>query len=344
MGIFTRTTRLLTRWQLIAASLAAIGAAAGALLFVYIFPGAPRIGVIDIPFSVINDDSAYIINQYLDYARRDRNIKAVVIRLSSPGGGAAASELLYLETRKLRNQKPVVIVMNGMVASGGYMMALGASHTYTQPSSLIGNVGVVSLSGPLISPPPAEEIAFSGIHKLDGGPRRQWTAMTEQIKNAFAQMVITERGPRLRLSPQELTQGRLYSGMDAVRLGLADNIGGDADAFRKASELAGLSSSRYRTVNINLETLKRQYEELAPLLTSADHVAASVAAIYAPENPDQPPAPTPGAANNPAGANAALRRLMLYGALGAPQPNPLPGFPAEIGAPNFYYIYTGNGR
>ena len=343
MRIFTPVTRLLTRWQFIAASLAAIGAAAGALLFVYIFPGAPKIGVIDIPFSVISDDSAYIINQYLDYARRDRQIKAVVIRLSSPGGGAAASELLYLETRKLRDQKPVVIVMNGMVASGGYMMALGASHTYTQPASLIGNIGVVSLAAPLIPPPVSEEIVFSGPHKLDGGPSRQWTAMTEQIKESFAQMVITERGSRLRLSPQELAQGRLYSGIDAVRLGLADSIGGDTDAFRKASELAGLSS-RYRTVNVNLETLKRQYEELAPLLTSANHAAASAAALYAPENPGEPHAAPPPAANNPAETNAALRRLMLYGTLGAPQPDPLPNFPAGIGAPNFYYLYVGNGR
>lgn len=336
MGLFTRTIRLLTRWQFIAASLAALGAAAGALIFVYIFPGTPRIGVIDIPFSVISDDSAYIINQYLDHARRDRRIKAVVIRLSSPGGGAAASELLYLETRKLRNEKPVVIVMNGMVASGGYMIAMGASHTYTQPASLIGNIGVVSFAAPLIPPPPGEQIAFSGPHKLNGGAPRQWDAMLEQITASFAQMVITERGPRLRLSPQELTQGRLYSGIDAVRLGLADSIGGDTDAFRKAAELAGISP-RYRTININLETLKRQQEELATLITANGDAPASAAARYAPDlaDPDADP---------DAASSAALRRLMLYGALGAPQPDPLPGFPAKIGAPNIYYLYLGNGR
>ena len=102
------------------------------MVFVYAFPGKPKIGVIDVPFTVISDDSAYVIGEYLDYAGREDSIKAVVIRLTSPGGGAAASERLYLETRKLREEKPVVLVMNGLVASGGFMMAMG--HHIPTPS------------------------------------------------------------------------------------------------------------------------------------------------------------------------------------------------------------------
>ena len=337
MGIFSRPKRILTSWQFIAAALAGLGLAAGALIFVYVYPGAPRIGVITIPAAtVLSADTAYVIGQYLDYARRDGDIKAVVIRLSSPGGGASASELLYLETRKLRDAKPVVAVLNGLVASGGYMMAMGASHTYTQPSSLVGNVGVVSLAGPLITPPPGEEIALSGPHKLDGGSRREWAAMGEQVKESFAQTVVTERGNRLRIAKDELAEGRIYSGMDAVRLGLADGIGGDTDAFRKAAALAGLSG-RYRIVDVNLEVLKRNFAAIAPLLTETGAAGQP--------NPAGPAAAAP---SIPADAPPSLRRLLRYGELGAADPDPLPGFPMEldatIGAPTFYYLYVGNER
>ena len=343
MGAISGLKQVLTSWQCIAAALAGLGLAAGALIFVCVFPGPPRIGVITIPTTVLSADSAFIINQYLDYARRDDAIKAVVLRLSSPGGGASASELLYLETRRLRDEKPVVAVLNGLVASGGYMMAMGASHAYTQPAALVGNVGVVSRAGPLIAPPPGEEIDFSGPHKLDGASAREWAATSEQIKDAFAQLVITERGGRLRISPDELTEGRIYSGIDAVRLGLADGIGGDTDAFRKAAELAGLSD-RYRIVDVNLEVLKRRYAELAPLL---DNAAAAQSAAGNP-GPRQPDAIAADPIINPVSDHLAFRRLLMYGDLSAADPDPLPGFPLEIdatiGAPTFYYLYVGNAR
>ena len=124
------------------------------MIFIYAFPGKPKIGVIDIPFTVLTEDSAYVIGEYINYARRDDSINAVVIKLTTPGGGAAASEHLYIETSKLRQEKPVVLVMNGLVASAGYMMAMGASHSYTKTSSLVGNVRVVASVGPLIPPLP----------------------------------------------------------------------------------------------------------------------------------------------------------------------------------------------
>ena len=125
-----------------------LGIAAGVLTFVFLTPGKPQIGIIEVPYTVINDRSAFAIGQYIDYARRDDSIKAVVIKLSTPGGGASASERLYNETRRLREEKPVVLVMGNLVASGGYMMSMGASYTYAQTSSLVGNVGVIFLYGP----------------------------------------------------------------------------------------------------------------------------------------------------------------------------------------------------
>ncbi len=349
MGILSALKKLLTSWYVIAPAMAGLGVAAGLLIFLYAVPGTPKIGVIDVPFTVITEESAYIISQYLNHARRDDSIKAVVIRLSSPGGGAASSERLYVETRQLRQEKPVVLVINGMAASGGYMMAMGATHTYTQTSSLVGNVGVITFSGPLIPPLPGEELVISGPHKLDGSTRREWIGTVETLTAAFAQIVITERGNKLRISEDELTKGRIYSGLDAVRLGLADEIGGDSHAFQKAAELAGIS--RYSLVDVNLEVLREIIQNLNDILPSSDAQAAAAAlsqsppaaqhsSVYNGENPANQT--LTGESGGSLTRLQALRGLMLYGRLGAAPENPLPDFPMDINRPNLYYLYVGN--
>ena len=181
MRILAALGRVLTSWYVLAPVAAGMGIAAGALIFVYVSPGQPKIGVINVPYAVITDESAYGISEYLDYARRDDSIKAVVIKLSTPGGAASASERLYVETRNLRKEKPVVVVMGGLVASGGYMMSVGASYSYAQTSSLVGNVGVISVAGPLIPELPDETVVFSSPHKLDGGTRREWVGTVDML-------------------------------------------------------------------------------------------------------------------------------------------------------------------
>ena len=244
----------MSSWYFVAPAAVVVGLAIGALIFVYSFPGKPAIGVIDLPFFVITDDSAFIVSEYLNYARRNDSIKGVVIKMSTPGGGAASSERLYLETRRLQEEKPVVLVMNGMVASGGYMMAMGANHTYAQSASLVGNVGVIALAGSLIPRTPPEVIVTTGPYKLSGASRKDWIGLVDDLRESFAQMVIRERGDRLRISKAELTEGKLYAGVDAVRMGLADELGGDTDAIRKAAELAGVSN--YGLVDVNAEVLR----------------------------------------------------------------------------------------
>ena len=251
---------MLTGWYVLAPVAVGMGVAAGALFFVYVSPGKPNVGVISLPYAVITEGSANGISEYIEYARRDDSVKAVVIKLNTPGGGASASERLYIETRNLRQEKPVVIVMGDLVASGGYMMSMGASYTYAQTSSLVGNVGVISGSGPLIPDLPDETTVFSSPRKLDGGTRREWIGIVDLLKESFAQMVVAERGDKLRISREELIEGRLYAGMVAVRLGLADEIGGDSDAIRKAAELAGISN--YGFVDVNFEVMRERLQKL----------------------------------------------------------------------------------
>ena len=328
---------------MIAPVMVALGIAAGALAFVYLTPGKPSIGVIEVPYTVINDRSAYAIGQYLDYARRDDSIKAVVINLSSPGGGAAASERLYNETRRLREEKPVVLVMGNLVASGGYMMSMGASYTYAQTASLVGNVGVIYTGAPPVIPElPGEDLVFSSPRKLDGGTRREWIGAVDILKEAFVQTVVSERGDRLRISGDELGEARLYPGLVAVRLGLADELGSYSDAVRKAADLAGISS--YDFVDVNLEVLREFTEALDFVLPDDDEDGSVISALSilsgVPGNRgDQLSGGEPDGALE---GLRTLRNLMLDQGLGAEEEDPLPGFPIDIHRPDFYYLYVGN--
>ena len=139
-------------WYVSTILLAVVGLVLGSAVFFYAYPGKPKIGVINIPFTVINDRSAFEIGAMLDFVRDDSSIKGVVISLTSPGGSAAPSEHLYFEMVKLRAKKPVVLVMDELVASGGLMMSMGANYTLAKPASFVGSVGVILSPLPPIVP------------------------------------------------------------------------------------------------------------------------------------------------------------------------------------------------
>ena len=320
--------------------LVVLGIAIGALAFLYVWPGKPKIGIIDIPFTIITDDSAYVIGEFLDYARRAPNIKAVVIRLNSPGGGAAASEQLYLQTRKLREKKPVVVVMNDIVASGGYMMGMGASHIYAKPSSFVGNVGVILFFPGLFIPnPPPEQIMPTGPSKLNGGGRRYFVGVTDQLKQGFAHIVLSERGSRLKMSTDELLEGKIYSGIESARTGLVDEVGGDADAYDKAAEMAGISN--YGVVDVNAEVFRAFNQRFKRIIEPLQDGASE----------DTVPPVMAGwlrQAQDPAAGEFGatpridmMRRYLMPSGMGAEQERALPGFPLKVNGPNIYYLYVG---
>lgn len=120
-----------------------VGLVLGSSVFFYAYPGKPKIGVMHIPFTVINDRSVLEIRAMLEYVREEGSIKGVVVSLDSPGGAAAPSEELFFEMLRLKDKKPVVLVMDDLVASGGFMMAMGANYTLAKPSSFVGGVGVI---------------------------------------------------------------------------------------------------------------------------------------------------------------------------------------------------------
>ena len=370
MGKLRALGRILVSWYIAGPVLAIVGLAVGYAVFFNIFPGKPKIGVIEIPYTGLSEDSAAIITAYLQYCRRDPDIKAVVIKLASPGGGASPSEQLYIETRRLREEKPVVIAMNGIVASGGYMMSLGANYTFSKTSTLVGNIGVVAGTGSVLAPRFPETVASTGPYKLVGSSRRDWITTIDRLNQAFIEMTVRERGDRLKLSRTELADGRLYAGMDAVRLGLADEIGSDTQAYEKAADLAGIAN--YELVNVNVEVNRLFVQELRRIysasgdgetpLTEAD---ARLMNIFtnrqSPQRQssdgllgefDDAPQVSDSATSdggpvygdsiygNPVDLDA-LKRPLEQGVLGIPPEEAFPDFPVEINQPQFYYLYVG---
>ena len=283
--------------------------------------GRASVGVISIPPFIITENSTRIVMRHLDYARRDDSIQAVVISLSSPGGGAAASEKMYLEVRRLREEKPVVVVMNGIAASGGYMMAMAGNHVYAQPSSLVGNIGVIVGGIGVLPFPPSERTIGTGPYKLTGADRQHWFDMLNRLRTAFVGLVVEERGDRLRLSPEQVGDARLYVGVEAVEYGLADAIGSDAEAIVKAAELAGLSD--YDVIDVNQLVLREQLRFLRSEL---------------PPGPDGE-APTLWTGEGWGNAHGLPLSLLTESAPGETPP----GFPAGGERPTFYYYYPGEG-
>ena len=323
--------RALTSWYVAGPAAVILGLAIGLVVFFFVAPGKPAVGVINIPFTVIDEGSAFVIGRHLDYALQDDSIKGVVISLSSPGGGASSSERLYIHTRRLRDEKPVVIVMNGLVASGGFMMSMGGNYILAQPSSLVGNVGVVGISGGTLPPILPEIITTTGPHKLTGGSRQHWVELIDNLKERFAEMVIHERGDRIRMTKEQLLEGSIYAGGEAVTLGLVDGIGVTGDGVEKAAELAGIG--RYKVVDVNAAVFEK-YGWRAQLTHAPQGEAAADNAADSAESKS----------NRDAAASEDGYGQPLMGALDQEQVNPLSNFPIEVGQPNIYYLYAGYGH
>lgn len=187
----------------------------------------------------------------LDRARQDPAVAAVVLEIRSPGGIATSSENIFYSMLRLRAEKPLVVVIDGMAASGGYYMAAAANRIYAPASAYVGNIGTRGPrpQDPYLSP---EELS-TGPYKLAGGSRFDQIYQLDLIKEGFVNNVIAQRlnspvNP-LKLDKSTIEEGRLYLGSEAVAVGLIDLEGARSDGILGAAELAGLR--RYRVVQLD---------------------------------------------------------------------------------------------
>lgn len=230
---------------------------AGIIISVALIP-VPKIGIIRLEGEIYDTMADYIVAQ-LEYARNDPGISAVVLKVNSPGGGVTPSESMYFSLLSFRDQKPLVVSVDTLAASGGYYAASAGQTIFAKPSSSVGNVGVVSFM------PPAsfvdEEMVSTGPLKLFGSSRANYTREMELLKQGFLRAISSQRGDRLKVDEQTLSRGEMFVGMSALELGLIDRLGTLTDAVGEAAKLAHVA--HYQAVD--LEVLVRGAEMPTPM-------------------------------------------------------------------------------
>ncbi|MCR5819332.1 MAG: signal peptide peptidase SppA [Bacteroidaceae bacterium] len=201
----------------------------------------------------------------LQKLRKDDDVKAVVLRVNSPGGSAFASEQIWREIQLLKAEKPVVVSMGGMAASGGYYISCGADKIVAEPTTLTGSIGIFGLI------PEASELLEDkvGLHfdvvktnrladmggaAVMGLPSRAFNAdecaliqnYIERGYDTFISRVSAGRGIS-KDSVNVIGQGRVWTGEQAIGLGLVDQLGTLEDAVAEAAKLAKLEDDKYST-------------------------------------------------------------------------------------------------
>lgn len=211
--------------------------------------GGAKIGIVEIKGTIFNSEP--IVKQ-LETFRKDSSIKAVVVRIESPGGGIAASQEIYEHVRRVRDSgKPVIASMGSVAASGGYYVALGADSIMANPGTTTGSIGVIAEFpnvDKLMDKLGIEmTVVKSGRFKDTGSPFRQPTEQEIQylqqwIDDGYAQFieVVAKERNLPENQVRELADGRIYSGRQALALGLIDTLGTYRDAVALAAKAAGV--------------------------------------------------------------------------------------------------------
>jgi protease-4 len=188
-------------------------------------------------------------NSLLEQAAANPAIKSVVLRVNSPGGSVVASDEIYHAL--LDFEKPIVIWMGDMAASGGYYISCGGDYVFAHPDTLTGSIGVISQF--INAEELMDEIGVEVV-VITSGPRKDmgslfremteeeqelWGEVIDEIYEGFVKLVADARDLPLE-EVRELADGRVYTGRQALELGLVDELGTPDDAIAKAAELGGI--------------------------------------------------------------------------------------------------------
>lgn len=187
-------------------------------------------------------------------AAEDSSVKAIVLRVDSPGGDGLASDLIWRAVVRARARKPVVASMGDVAASGGYLVAVGADVVVAQPSTLTGSIGVFALkpdvSGLLEKLAIGREAAARGANAAVASVTKPWSPSereaVERRIDAFYELFVARVAEGRKLSREEVEDvagGRTWTGKQAFDRRLVDRLGSLRDAFELARERAGLSAS-----------------------------------------------------------------------------------------------------
>lgn len=206
----------------------------------------------------INEIGEGSMRRSLKEAREDEKVKAIVLRINSPGGSALTSELIWREIELTKKVKPIVVSMGNYAASGGYYIACNANTIFAEENTITGSIGVFGML-PNVTKAASNlgintEVVkthenangFSPFVPLDEKTRAFTQESVELIYNTFVSRVANGR-KMTTVQVDSIGQGRVWSGNDALKIGLVDKIGGMDDAIAEAVKLAKIKE--YRTVD-----------------------------------------------------------------------------------------------
>ena len=207
-----------------------------------------KIGIIPIEGPIM--ESQNIVSQMVKF-RKNKAIKAIILRIDSPGGGVGPSQEIYREVRRTIKTKRVIVSMGSLAASGGYYVAAGADKIVASPGTITGSIGVImqfiQLEELLKKIGISMEVLKSGEFKDIGSPHRE---MSEEEKELIQELIIdiqdqfveaVAEGRNLPVETiREIADGRVFSGARAKELGLVDVLGNFQDAVNLAKKEAGI--------------------------------------------------------------------------------------------------------
>jgi protease IV len=219
-----------------------------------------KIGIIYAEGSIVDGEGSGIqeiggdrFAKELRKLREDEDVKAVVLRINSPGGSATASEIILREIQLLRSQKPVIVSMGDVAASGGYWIATGGNRIFAEPTTITGSIGVFGLLFNLqqiaknngVTWDVVKTARLADINTSTRPKTEQEVAILQQYVNQVYEMFL-DKVSKSRNLPKErvaqIAQGRVWSGADAKKIGLVDQIGGLDAAVAEAAKQANLGN------------------------------------------------------------------------------------------------------
>lgn len=214
-----------------------------------------------------------IMNKAIIKARDDKTVKAIVLRVNSPGGSALVSDIIWREIEMAKEKKPIVVSMGDVAASGGYYISAGANKIFAEPTTITGSIGVFGTI------PNINELAANiGINAEQVGTNKNsvdyslFEPMSDEfrayvkegIENTYQTFLSkVSEGRNITISQADsIAQGRVWSGTEAKKLGLVDELGGLEDAIEAAALLADVDSysvKKYPKYKTSFERLMEDF-------------------------------------------------------------------------------------
>lgn len=212
------------------------------------------------PFGGSSGAFSTTIRKALDTAARDDTIEAVVLRVDSPGGSALASEIILDAVRRVAEKKPLIVSMGNVAGSGGYYVACSADTIFADAMTITASIGVIG--GKIVTTDMWEKLGvnwhaqqrgkmaamLSTATKFSDPERAKLRKYMGDIYEIFKAHVVAGRGDKLTKPIEQIAGGRVFTGAQALELGLVDKIGGFDDAVKFAANQAGLGEYEIRVL------------------------------------------------------------------------------------------------